>query len=89
MFQNEGEESEGKERKGARPGVVRCSYCVKQGNVVSAHTLVISECACQNKGKLCGNQNEWVCVLFLRERAGREDSSLWMIMPSVTTSLRW
>lgn len=32
-IQNEGEESEGKERKGTRPGVVRCSYCVKQGNV--------------------------------------------------------
>lgn len=37
-FQNEGEESEGKERKGTRPGVVRCSYCVKQGNVVSTHS---------------------------------------------------
>lgn len=41
-FQNESEEPEGKERKGTRPGVVRCSYCVKQGNVVSTHSLLIS-----------------------------------------------
>uniref|UniRef100_A0A3Q3X5T6 PH domain-containing protein n=1 Tax=Mola mola TaxID=94237 RepID=A0A3Q3X5T6_MOLML len=33
MFQNESEEAEGRERKGNRPGVLRCSYCVKQGNV--------------------------------------------------------
>uniref|UniRef100_A0A3Q3MDK8 Uncharacterized LOC113139506 n=1 Tax=Mastacembelus armatus TaxID=205130 RepID=A0A3Q3MDK8_9TELE len=33
MFQNESEETEGRERKGYRPGVLRCSYCVKQGNV--------------------------------------------------------
>ncbi|XP_026178590.1 pleckstrin homology domain-containing family A member 2 isoform X2 [Mastacembelus armatus] len=32
-IQNESEETEGRERKGYRPGVLRCSYCVKQGNV--------------------------------------------------------
>ncbi|XP_041643690.1 pleckstrin homology domain-containing family A member 2 [Cheilinus undulatus] len=32
-IQNEGEDSEGRERKGSRPGVLRCGYCVKQGNV--------------------------------------------------------
>uniref|UniRef100_H3DEQ1 Pleckstrin homology domain containing A2 n=1 Tax=Tetraodon nigroviridis TaxID=99883 RepID=H3DEQ1_TETNG len=30
---NDAEEPEGRERKGNRPGVLRCSYCVKQGNV--------------------------------------------------------
>lgn len=40
MFQNENEESEGRERKGNRPGVLRCSYCVKQGNVVSTPLLI-------------------------------------------------
>lgn len=35
-FQNDAEEPEGRDRKGNRPGVLRCSYCVKQGNVVSA-----------------------------------------------------
>uniref|UniRef100_A0A4W6GB68 Pleckstrin homology domain containing A2 n=1 Tax=Lates calcarifer TaxID=8187 RepID=A0A4W6GB68_LATCA len=33
MLQNENEETEGRERKGNRPGVLRCGYCVKQGNV--------------------------------------------------------
>lgn len=33
MFQNESEETEGREKKGTRPGVLRCGYCVKQGNV--------------------------------------------------------
>ena len=33
VFQMEGEE--GDVRKGNRPGVLRCGYCVKQGNVVS------------------------------------------------------
>uniref|UniRef100_A0AAQ6A7F4 PH domain-containing protein n=1 Tax=Amphiprion ocellaris TaxID=80972 RepID=A0AAQ6A7F4_AMPOC len=33
MFQNESEDTEGRERKGNRPGVLRCGYCVKQGNV--------------------------------------------------------
>ncbi|XP_076006926.1 pleckstrin homology domain-containing family A member 2 isoform X2 [Genypterus blacodes] len=32
-IQNEGEETEARERKGNRPGVLRCGYCVKQGNV--------------------------------------------------------
>ncbi|XP_029019505.1 pleckstrin homology domain-containing family A member 2 [Betta splendens] len=32
-IQNESEEAEGRERKGNRPGVLRCGYCVKQGNV--------------------------------------------------------
>ncbi|KAL7391069.1 hypothetical protein ABVT39_003752 [Epinephelus coioides] len=32
-IQNESEETEGRERKGSRPGVLRCGYCVKQGNV--------------------------------------------------------
>ncbi|XP_078106739.1 pleckstrin homology domain-containing family A member 2 [Sander vitreus] len=32
-IQNECEETEGRERKGNRPGVLRCGYCVKQGNV--------------------------------------------------------
>ncbi|KAL6114273.1 plekha2 [Pungitius sinensis] len=32
-IQNESEETEGRERKGNRPGVLRCGYCVKQGNV--------------------------------------------------------
>ncbi|XP_029296187.1 LOW QUALITY PROTEIN: pleckstrin homology domain-containing family A member 2 [Cottoperca gobio] len=32
-IQNESEETEGKERKGNRPGMLRCGYCVKQGNV--------------------------------------------------------
>ncbi|XP_026199248.1 PH-like and PH2_TAPP1_2 domain-containing protein isoform X2 [Anabas testudineus] len=32
-IQNDSEETEGKERKGNRPGVLRCGYCVKQGNV--------------------------------------------------------
>lgn len=40
MFQNDSEETEGKERKGNRPGVLRCGYCVKQGNVVSAQPLI-------------------------------------------------
>lgn len=40
MFQNESEEAEGRERKGSRPGVLRCSYCVKQGNVVSTQRLL-------------------------------------------------
>uniref|UniRef100_A0A096MAP9 Pleckstrin homology domain containing A2 n=1 Tax=Poecilia formosa TaxID=48698 RepID=A0A096MAP9_POEFO len=30
---NETEETEGKEKKGNRPGVLRCGFCVKQGNV--------------------------------------------------------
>ncbi|KAF3850885.1 hypothetical protein F7725_012657 [Dissostichus mawsoni] len=30
---NECEEAEGRERKGNRPGMLRCGYCVKQGNV--------------------------------------------------------
>uniref|UniRef100_A0A3P8VYQ8 Pleckstrin homology domain containing A2 n=1 Tax=Cynoglossus semilaevis TaxID=244447 RepID=A0A3P8VYQ8_CYNSE len=33
LIQNENEEMEGRERKGHRPGVLRCGYCVKQGNV--------------------------------------------------------
>uniref|UniRef100_A0A3B4WAE3 Pleckstrin homology domain containing A2 n=1 Tax=Seriola lalandi dorsalis TaxID=1841481 RepID=A0A3B4WAE3_SERLL len=33
LIQNESEETEGRERKGNRPGVLRCGYCVKQGNV--------------------------------------------------------
>ncbi|KAI4821333.1 hypothetical protein KUCAC02_029269 [Chaenocephalus aceratus] len=32
-IQNECEEAEGRERKGNRPGMLRCGYCVKQGNV--------------------------------------------------------
>ncbi|XP_013869878.1 pleckstrin homology domain-containing family A member 2 isoform X2 [Austrofundulus limnaeus] len=32
-IQNESEETNGKEKKGNRPGVLRCGYCVKQGNV--------------------------------------------------------
>uniref|UniRef100_A0A674MD01 Pleckstrin homology domain containing A2 n=1 Tax=Takifugu rubripes TaxID=31033 RepID=A0A674MD01_TAKRU len=32
-IQNDTEEPEGRDRKGNRPGVLRCSYCVKQGNV--------------------------------------------------------
>lgn len=32
-IQNEGEDTDGRERKGTRPGVLRCGYCVKQGNV--------------------------------------------------------
>uniref|UniRef100_A0A673CU71 PH domain-containing protein n=1 Tax=Sphaeramia orbicularis TaxID=375764 RepID=A0A673CU71_9TELE len=32
-IQNEGEDTEGRDRKGNRPGVLRCGYCVKQGNV--------------------------------------------------------
>ncbi|XP_019956345.1 pleckstrin homology domain-containing family A member 2 [Paralichthys olivaceus] len=32
-IQNESEETEGRERKGNRLGVLRCGYCVKQGNV--------------------------------------------------------
>ncbi|XP_074494202.1 pleckstrin homology domain-containing family A member 2 [Sebastes fasciatus] len=32
-IQNESEETEGRERKGNRQGVLRCGYCVKQGNV--------------------------------------------------------
>ncbi|XP_035514890.1 pleckstrin homology domain-containing family A member 2 [Morone saxatilis] len=32
-IQNESEEADGRERKGNRPGVLRCGYCVKQGNV--------------------------------------------------------
>lgn len=32
-IQNENEDTEGRERKGNRPGVLRCGYCVKQGNV--------------------------------------------------------
>ncbi|XP_074527274.1 pleckstrin homology domain-containing family A member 2 [Halichoeres trimaculatus] len=32
-IQNEGDDTEGRERKGTRPGVLRCGYCVKQGNV--------------------------------------------------------
>ncbi|CAN9513270.1 unnamed protein product [Ophioblennius macclurei] len=32
-IQNESDEAEGRERKGSRPGVLRCGYCVKQGNV--------------------------------------------------------
>ncbi|XP_017269117.1 pleckstrin homology domain-containing family A member 2 [Kryptolebias marmoratus] len=32
-IQNESEETDGKEGKASRPGVLRCGYCVKQGNV--------------------------------------------------------
>ncbi|KAM3867900.1 pleckstrin homology domain-containing family A member 2 [Diretmus argenteus] len=32
-IQNEGEETETRERKVNRPGMLRCGYCVKQGNV--------------------------------------------------------
>ncbi|KAM9858843.1 pleckstrin homology domain-containing family A member 2 [Aulostomus maculatus] len=32
-IQNEGEETEGRERRGNRPGVLRSGHCVKQGNV--------------------------------------------------------
>nr|XP_020450175.1 pleckstrin homology domain-containing family A member 2 [Monopterus albus]XP_020450176.1 pleckstrin homology domain-containing family A member 2 [Monopterus albus] len=32
-IQNESDETEARERKSSRPGVLRCSYCVKQGNV--------------------------------------------------------
>lgn len=32
-IQNESEETEGREKKANRPGVLRCGYCVKQGNV--------------------------------------------------------
>ncbi|XP_038558641.1 pleckstrin homology domain-containing family A member 2 [Micropterus salmoides] len=32
-IQNESEETEGREKKGTRQGVLRCGYCVKQGNV--------------------------------------------------------
>ncbi|CAJ1068838.1 pleckstrin homology domain-containing family A member 2 [Xyrichtys novacula] len=32
-IQNDSEDTEGRERKGSRPGVLRCGYCVKQGNV--------------------------------------------------------
>ncbi|XP_060894052.1 pleckstrin homology domain-containing family A member 2 [Labrus mixtus] len=32
-IQNESEDTEGRERKGSRPGMLRCGYCVKQGNV--------------------------------------------------------
>lgn len=32
-IQNESEETEGREKKGNRPGVLRCGFCVKQGNV--------------------------------------------------------
>ncbi|KAM8761190.1 pleckstrin homology domain-containing family A member 2 [Acanthopagrus schlegelii] len=32
-IQNEGEDTDGRERKGSRPGALRCGYCVKQGNV--------------------------------------------------------
>ncbi|XP_062273696.1 pleckstrin homology domain-containing family A member 2 [Scomber scombrus] len=32
-IQIEGEETEGREKKGNRPGMLRCGYCVKQGNV--------------------------------------------------------
>uniref|UniRef100_A0A3B4GNE0 Pleckstrin homology domain containing A2 n=1 Tax=Pundamilia nyererei TaxID=303518 RepID=A0A3B4GNE0_9CICH len=32
-IQNDNEETEGRERKGNRPGLLRCGYCVKQGNV--------------------------------------------------------
>lgn len=59
-FQNESEEPEGKERKGTRPGVVRCSYCVKQGNVVSTHSLLISSVFVTKNGE-CGNLKR-VCV---------------------------
>lgn len=40
MFQNDSEETDGRERKGNRPGVLRCGYCVKQGNVVSPQPLI-------------------------------------------------
>ncbi|XP_065821975.1 pleckstrin homology domain-containing family A member 2 isoform X2 [Labrus bergylta] len=30
---NESEDTEGRERKSSRPGMLRCGYCVKQGNV--------------------------------------------------------
>ncbi|XP_038146008.1 pleckstrin homology domain-containing family A member 2 [Cyprinodon tularosa] len=32
-IQNEPEDTEGREKKGNRPGVLRCGFCVKQGNV--------------------------------------------------------
>ncbi|KAM9392973.1 pleckstrin homology domain-containing family A member 2 isoform 2-T2 [Pholidichthys leucotaenia] len=32
-IQNENEEADGRDRKGTRPGMLRCGYCVKQGNV--------------------------------------------------------
>ncbi|CAL8248239.1 unnamed protein product [Merluccius merluccius] len=33
LLQNEGEETDMRERKVNKPGVLRCGYCVKQGNV--------------------------------------------------------
>lgn len=42
-FQNDTEEPEGRDRKGNKPGVLRCSYCVKQGNVVSTQLVVANQ----------------------------------------------
>ena len=42
-LQNDAEEAEGRDRKGNRPGVLRCSYCVKQGNVVSTQLVVADQ----------------------------------------------
>lgn len=38
-LQNDGEETEAREKKGSRPGVLRFGYCVKQGNVVRTQLL--------------------------------------------------
>lgn len=60
MFQNESEETEGREKKGNRPGVLRCGFCVKQGNVVSAQWLNITT-LCLSKNTVHGNCTV-VCV---------------------------
>lgn len=85
-FQNDTEEPEGRDRKGNRPGVLRCSYCVKQGNVVSTQ-LVVADQRRENSGV------EVTDVFFFnvtfRGKVGRGGFSLWMTMQSVITSLTW
>lgn len=84
-FQNDAEEPEGRDRKGNRPGVLRCSYCVKQGNVVSAQLVVIDR---QGDRQHSGNNRCALCVSF-RGRVGSGGFSLWMTMRSVITSPTW
>lgn len=67
IFQNETEETEGKEKKGNRPGVLRCGFCVKQGNVVSAlpdYQLY----SLQEKLKISGGKKRG-CIVHLQRKS--------------------
>lgn len=66
IFQNETEETEGKEKKGNRPGVLRCGFCVKQGNVVSA-LPDFQLYSLQQKLKISGEKKRMCCAFAEEE----------------------